>query len=79
MPADPRQCRLYASRCFALAKSARSSKARQVFIEMAETWDRLGTEAKSAQTQLPAISEMELVGPHDDLPSALKLRLGEYA
>ena len=71
---DPRQSRLYASRCFALAKIARSPKARQVFIEMAETWNRLATEAESA----PGISEMKLSGPYDDLPSALKLRLGEY-
>ena len=46
-------------------------------------WPRRGTElaaeAESDQTLLQAISEMELGGPDDDLPHALKLRLGEYA
>ena len=79
MPANPHQCRLYASRCFALSKNARSWKARQIFAEMAETWNRLAAEAESDQTLLQVISERELCGPDDDLPHALKLRLGEYA
>ena len=79
MPANPHQCRLYASRFFALAKNARSREARQIFAEMAETWNRLAAEAESDQTLLQAISERELGGPDDDLPHALKLRLGEYA
>ena len=79
MPANPHQCRLYASRFFALAKNARSLEARQIFAEMAETWNRLAAEAESDQTLLQAISERELGGPDDDLPHALKLRLGEYA
>ena len=77
MPANPHQCRLYASRFFALAKNARSREARQIFAEMAETWNRLAAEAESDQT-LQAISESELGGLDDDLPHALKLRLGEY-
>ena len=79
MPANPHQCRLYASRFFALAKNARSREARQIFAEMAETWNRLAAEAESDQTLLQAISERELGGFDDDLPHALKLRLGEYA
>lgn len=79
MPANPHQCRLYASRFFALAKNARSREARQIFAEMAETWNRLAAEAESDQTLLQAISERELGGPDDDLPHALKFRLGEYA
>ena len=77
MPANPHQSRLYASRFFALAKNARSPEARQIFAEMAETWNRLAAEAESDQTLLQAISELS--GPDDDLPHALKLRLGEYA
>lgn len=79
MPANPHQCRLYASRFFALAKNARGWEARQIFAEMAETWNRLAAEAESDQTLLQAISERELGGPDDDLPHALKFRLGEYA
>jgi hypothetical protein len=79
MPANPQQCRLYASRFFALAKNARTLEARQIFAEMAETWNRLAAEAESDQTLLPAISKREVGGRNDDLPHALKLRLGEYA
>ena len=79
MPADPRRCRLYAARCFALAKRAREPKARQVFSEMAETWNRMAAEAESDQTLFQSISEMELGEPDDALPIPLKLRLGEYA
>ena len=75
MPANPRQCRLYASRFFTLAKNARSPEARQIFAQMAETWNRLAAEAESNQTLL----QMQLGVPDDDLPRDLKLRLGEYA
>ena len=43
MPGDPRQCRLNAARCLALAKRVRKPEARQVFTEMAETWNRAAT------------------------------------
>ena len=46
MRGDPRQCRLNAARCLALAKHVRKSEARQVFTEMAETWNRLATETE---------------------------------
>ena len=78
MPGDPHQCRLYAGRCFALAKRARKRDARQVFTEMAETWNRLAAEFEADQTLFKALSEIELGGPDDDRPNALKLRLGEY-
>jgi hypothetical protein len=73
MPANPRQCHLYASRFLALAKNARSPEARQIFAQMANTWNRLAAEAD--QTLL----QMQLGVPDDDLPQDLKLRLGEYA
>ena len=79
MPGDPRQCRLYATRCLVLAKRARKPEARQVFTEMAKTWNRLAAEAECDQTLFYAISEMELDEPYDSLPNALRLRLGEYA
>ena len=79
MPADPRRCRLYAARCLGLAKRAREPKARQVFSEMAETWNRLAAETEFDQAQSQSISEMELGEPDDAPPNPLKLRLGEYA
>ena len=78
MPGDPHQCRLYAGRCLAIAKRARKPEARQVFREMAETWNRLAAEMEADQALFQAISEIELGGPDDDPPNALKLRLGEY-
>ena len=79
MPGNPHQCRLYAGRCLALAKRARRPEARQVFTEMAATWNRLAAEIEADQTLFQAISEMDLAEPYDDLPNALQLRLGEYA
>ena len=64
MPANPHQCRLYASRFFALAKNARSREARQIFAGMAETWNRLAAEAESDQTLLqgePNRSDPDLI------------------
>ena len=79
MPGDPRQCRLNAARCLALAKRVRKPEAQQLFIEMAETWNRLAAVTECDQKLLQAISEMELGEPYDALPNALRLRLGEYA
>ena len=50
MPADPRQCHLNAARCLALAKRTQKPEARQVFTEMAETWNRLAAETECDQT-----------------------------
>ena len=71
MPADPHQCRLNADRCIALAKRLRKPEARQVFTEMAETWNRLAAVAESDQPRFQELGE--------DSPKALRLRLGEYA
>ena len=78
MPSNPHQFRLYASRFNALAKNARSPEARQLFAEMAETWNRLAAEAQSNHTPLPSRPEVELGRPYE-LPNDLKLRLGEYS
>jgi hypothetical protein len=78
MPGDPRQCRLYAGRCLAIARRARKPEARQIFSEMAETWNRLAAEMEADQTLFQAISEMELSEPYEALPNALRLRFGEY-
>ncbi len=78
MPANPR-CRLNADRCLALAKRVRKPETRQLFIEMAETWNRLAAVTECDQTLFQAISEIERGEPYDALPSALRLRLGDYA
>ena len=52
MPGNPRQCRLYAGRCLALAKRARKPGARQVFTEMAAMWNRLAAEIEADQNSV---------------------------
>ena len=79
MPANPRQCRLNAARCLVLAKSAGKPEAQQVFIEMAQLWNRLAAVTDSDPTRLQAISEIEPGELRDALRGALRLRFGEYA
>ena len=79
MPGDPRQCRVNATRCLALANRVRKPEVRQLFIEMAETWNRLASLAECDQMLFEAISEIGFEEPYDALPNALRLRLGEYA
>ena len=79
MPANPRQCRSNAARCLVLAKSAGKHEAQQVFIEMAELWNRLAAVTECDQAQVQAISEIEPGELHDALRNALRLRFGEYA
>ena len=79
MPANPRQCRSNAARCLVLAKRAGRPEAQQVFIEMAELWNRLAAVTECDQTRLQGISEIEPSELRDALRNALKLRFGEYA
>ena len=79
MPGNPRQCRLNAARCLALAKRARKPETRQLFTEMAETWKKLAAETECDKPLIQAISEIGFDEPYDALPNALRLRLGEYA
>ena len=76
MPGDPRQCRLNAARCLALAKRVRKPETRQLFIEMAETWNQLASLTECDQPLFQAISEIGFDEPYDALPNALRLRLG---
>ena len=75
MPDDPHQGRFNALRYMSLAMRARRPEAKQVFTEMAETWQGLATETASDD----AFSELELAEPYDGLPNDLRLRWGEYA
>ena len=76
---NPRQCRSNAARCLVLAKSAGKPEAQQVFIEIAELWNRLAAVTECDQTRLQGISEIEPSELRDALRNALKLRFGEYA
>jgi hypothetical protein len=56
MPDDPVECRVHAANCRQLAAEARGSEARQTFLSLAETWDRLAAELESAQSFLKAMA-----------------------
>jgi hypothetical protein len=73
MPGDPRQCRLNAKRCLALAERARRPEARQTLTALAETWTRLASELESDEVLLCTIVELEFREPYEVLPRALKL------
>jgi hypothetical protein len=79
VPGDPYQCRVYAARCSALAKRAWRPDVRQVFIEMAETWNRLAAEIEADQPLLVMLTELYRGEPYDDLLRALNLRKENYS
>jgi hypothetical protein len=56
MPGNPRECREHAANCRQLAESASVATAREAFLKLANTWDRL---AESAQMFLQAMDDME--------------------
>ena len=68
---------MHASTFSSLAKNARNPEERQLFAQLAGTWNRLADQAESDLS--PESSEIKFVYPDEDLPRALKLRLGEYA
>jgi hypothetical protein len=61
MPGDPKECRMHAANCRALAAQATSSSAKETFTSLAEHWDRL----ESAQNFLKAMADLE-AGPKPD-------------
>jgi hypothetical protein len=44
MPGNPRECREHAANCRQLAESASVSTAREAFLKLANTWERLASE-----------------------------------
>ena len=48
---------------FGVARRVRKPEARQLFIEMAETWNRLASVTECDQTLFQAISEIGLTSP----------------
>lgn len=73
MPGDPRQCRLNAAKCSALARRARKPEAQEAFAAMALTWKQIAAETEAADALLEVFSEMEFGEPSEALPLALGL------
>jgi hypothetical protein len=74
MPGNPDECRLNATRCSELARTATTSESCQALIALAEAWKRLAAELEADQMLLDVLSELELNSqPYDPLLLALKL------
>jgi hypothetical protein len=74
MPGDPNECRLHAARCSDLAETATMPEARQHFINLAQSWNRLVSELEAAQRFLDAMGALELepekvIRPRPSAPS----------
>jgi hypothetical protein len=59
MPGDPRECRMHAANCRALAAQASNPTAKGAFTDLAEHWDRIAGELESAETFLKAMAAIE--------------------
>jgi hypothetical protein len=70
----PQKCRLNALLCSVQAEQAATPQARQDFIAMADTWNKLAAELESDDRLLQAMSEMELSEPCYGLALALNMR-----
>ena len=60
MPGNPEECRDNANCCRQLAETATGVTARQTFLNLADTWDRLASELEKAQAFLQSIEETKL-------------------
>jgi len=74
MPGNPKQCRLNAARCSALAIRVRRPESRKNFVTMAEIWKRLAAEIESDEALFHVISELEFNEPYEALPRALNIQ-----
>ena|SRR5215469_9005053 len=48
MPGDPRECRIHAARCAALAATARTPQLRAMFLDLSKNWERLAIQLEDA-------------------------------
>jgi hypothetical protein len=54
MPGDPKECLQHAVQCQRLADEARSVKARETFLDLAKTWNKLAWELERSQALIDA-------------------------
>jgi hypothetical protein len=59
MPGNPVECREHAVNCRQLAESAGGDAARETFLNLAATWERLANELESAQVFLRAMDDIQ--------------------
>jgi hypothetical protein len=59
MPGDPKECRKHGATCRRLAETANGPTARQTFLNLADTWERLASELESAKLFLEAMDSIE--------------------
>jgi hypothetical protein len=59
MPGDPQKCRERALKCKYLANDAQTEPAKQMFLDLAQSWLQLAAELEDTNTLLNALSEMK--------------------
>jgi hypothetical protein len=59
MPGDPQECRQRALNCMLLAKEASDAQAKQMFLDLAQSWSRLAAELEDTQAFLNTLRGME--------------------
>lgn len=59
MPGDPQKCREHAANCRRLAENATQAAAREKFLILAETWERLASELQSLAPLITALNAIE--------------------
>jgi len=52
MPGDPRECRVHAARCAALAATARTPQLRAMFLDLSKNWEKLAIQLEDAFAKL---------------------------
>lgn len=63
MPGDPQECRQHALDCVELAEHATTPNVRQTFLDLSETWLRLGRELDGAQGFLNVLNGAQMNRP----------------
>ena len=66
MPGDPKECRQHALNCTLLAKEATAAQSKEIFQNLAQSWNRLAAELEDVQALLNALNEMELRNASSD-------------
>jgi hypothetical protein len=61
MPGDPRECRMHAARCAALAATARTQQSRAMFLDLSKNWEKLAIQLEDAFAKM---TESEAIRSH---------------
>jgi hypothetical protein len=63
VPADPKQCRMYALECAELARTAKLPQAKELFLNLAQSWLNLALELERTTALLDEEEPPRRVAP----------------